>query len=46
MILDDGGDATVLLHLGMQAETNPSVIARPTNEEEEALFASIREAPG
>jgi adenosylhomocysteinase len=42
MILDDGGDATVLLHLGMQAETNPSVIARPTNEEEEALFASIR----
>jgi adenosylhomocysteinase len=43
MILDDGGDATVLLHLGMQAETNPSVLAKPTNEEEEALFASIRE---
>jgi adenosylhomocysteinase len=42
MILDDGGDATVLLHLGMQAETNPSVLAKPTNEEEEALFASIR----
>ncbi len=35
MILDDGGDATLLLHLGMQAETNASVIAHPTNEEEE-----------
>src|SRR5882724_7717038 len=33
MILDDGGDATLLLHLGMQAETNASVIAHPTNEE-------------
>ena len=43
MILDDGGDATLLLHLGMQAETNPSVIARPTNEEEEALFAAIKD---
>jgi adenosylhomocysteinase len=41
MILDDGGDATLLLHLGMQAETNPSVIAKPTNEEEEVLFAAI-----
>ena len=41
MILDDGGDATLLLHLGMQAETNPSVIAHPTNEEEEVLFAAI-----
>jgi adenosylhomocysteinase len=41
LILDDGGDATLLLHLGMQAETNASVIAHPTNEEEEALFASI-----
>nr|HMN84907.1 adenosylhomocysteinase [Bauldia sp.] len=50
MILDDGGDATLLLHLGMQAETNASVIARPTNDEEEALFASIKkrlqEQPG
>ncbi|CAN5183585.1 adenosylhomocysteinase [soil metagenome] len=43
MILDDGGDATLLLHLGMQAETNSSVIARPTNEEEEVLFAAIKE---
>ncbi len=43
MILDDGGDATLLLHLGMQAETNASVIAKPTNEEEEVLFAAIKE---
>ena len=43
MILDDGGDATLLLHLGMQAETNPSVIAHPTNEEEESLFRSIKD---
>ncbi len=50
MILDDGGDATLLLHLGMQAETNPSVLAHPTNEEEEVLFAAIKkrlkEEPG
>ena len=42
MILDDGGDATLLLHLGMQAETNPSVLGHPTNEEEEVLFAAIK----
>jgi adenosylhomocysteinase len=42
MILDDGGDATLLLHLGMQAESNPSVIAHPANEEEEELFAAIK----
>jgi adenosylhomocysteinase len=42
MILDDGGDATLLLHLGMQAEDNPSVVAKPTNEEEEVLFAAIK----
>ena len=41
MILDDGGDATLLMHLGMQAETNPAVIAKPTNEDEEVLFAAI-----
>src|SRR5499425_3832768 len=41
MILDDGGDATLLLHLGMQAESNPGVIAKPNNEEEEVLFATI-----
>jgi adenosylhomocysteinase len=42
MILDDGGDATLLVHLGMQAESNPGVIAKPTNEEEEVLFAAIK----
>jgi len=42
MILDDGGDATVLLHLGTRAETDASVLAKPTSEEEEALFASIK----
>jgi adenosylhomocysteinase len=41
MILDDGGDATLLLHLGARAETDASVIAHPTSEEETALFASI-----
>src|SRR5881227_3957664 len=39
MILDDGGDATLLVHLGRQAEKNPSVLNHPTNEEEEVLFA-------
>ncbi len=43
MILDDGGDATLLMHLGMQAESNPSVIAKPTNEEEEVLFDAIKQ---
>ena len=42
MILDDGGDATLLMHLGMQAESNPSVVSKPTNEEEEVLFAAIQ----
>jgi adenosylhomocysteinase len=42
MILDDGGDATLLVHLGEKAEQDPSCIAKPTNEEEEALFAAIR----
>jgi adenosylhomocysteinase len=41
MILDDGGDATLLVHLGAQAESDPSVIAHPTSEEETALFAAI-----
>jgi len=41
MILDDGGDATLLVHLGAKAEKNRSVIANPTNEEERALFAAI-----
>jgi len=42
MILDDGGDATMLLHLGTNAETDLSVLSKPTSEEEEALFASIK----
>jgi adenosylhomocysteinase len=42
MILDDGGDATLLLHLGASAEKDASVIARPTSEEETALFAAIK----
>jgi len=42
MILDDGGDATLLLMLGTKAEQDASVIARPTNEEETALYASIK----
>ncbi len=43
MILDDGGDATLLVHLGLKAESDASVIAKPTNEEEVALYASIAE---
>jgi adenosylhomocysteinase len=42
MILDDGGDATLLLHLGTKAESDPSVLAHPGSEEETALFASIK----
>jgi len=42
MILDDGGDATLLLHLGSKAETDASVIAHPTSEEETSLFKSIK----
>lgn len=42
MILDDGGDATLLVLLGSNAETDPSVLSNPRNEEEEALFATIR----
>ena len=42
MILDDGGDATLLLHLGARAEQDPSVLAKPTSEEETILFAAIK----
>jgi adenosylhomocysteinase len=42
MILDDGGDATLLLHLGTRAEADPSVIGEPKSEEEEALYAAIK----
>jgi adenosylhomocysteinase len=42
MILDDGGDATLLLHLGTRAEGDPSVLGKPASDEETALFAAIR----
>src|SRR5690348_4974607 len=42
MILDDGGDATLLVHLSMQAEKDDKVLAKPGSEEEEVLFAAIR----
>jgi adenosylhomocysteinase len=42
MILDDGGDATLLMHLGIQAESNLGLVSHPTNEEEEVLFAAIK----
>jgi adenosylhomocysteinase len=50
MILDDGGDATLLVHLGMRAEQDATVLDNPTCEEEEVLYAAIRrrlaEKPG
>ncbi len=42
MILDDGGDATLLLHLGTRAETDLSVLDNPGSEEETILYASIK----
>ena len=42
MILDDGGDATMLLHLGNRAESDATVLNNPGSEEETALFAAIR----
>ena len=41
MILDDGGDATLLLHLGAKAEKDQSVLHHPASEEEKVLFASV-----
>ncbi len=50
MILDDGGDATLLINLGAKAEKDLSVLDNPTSEEEEVLYAAIRkrvsEQPG
>ena len=43
MILDDGGDATLLVTLGARAERDPTLIAHPTCEEEQVLFAAIRQ---
>jgi len=45
MILDDGGDATLLVHLGQRAEADPSLIAHPKTEEERALFDAIKKRP-
>ena len=42
MILDDGGDATLLLHLGARAESNAAALAKPSSEEERVLFAAIK----
>ena len=42
MILDDGGDATMLMHLGKRAEKDLSVLDNPTSEEERIVFASIK----
>ncbi len=42
MILDDGGDATLLVHLGKRAEQDASVIAHPKSEEEQHLYAAIK----
>ena len=42
MILDDGGDATLLVHLGTRAEKDPSVLANPTSEEETVLSPPSR----
>src|ERR1043166_4277484 len=50
LILDDGGDATLLFVLGPKAEKDPSLLDKPTNEEEEALYAVmkryLKEKPG
>ncbi|MCA3245201.1 MAG: adenosylhomocysteinase [Azospirillum sp.] len=50
MILDDGGDATLLIHLGIKAEKDLKVVSNPTNEEEEILYKAIakrvKEQPG
>ena len=46
MILDDGGDATLLLHLGSKAEKDASVLASPHSEEERVLFAAIKKRLG
>ena len=42
MILDDGGDATLIVQLGAEAEKNPSVLKNPKSEEEESLFKTIK----
>jgi adenosylhomocysteinase len=50
MILDDGGDATLLVHLGAKAEDDPAAVSNPTSDEERVLFSAIKkrnaEQPG
>jgi len=46
MILDDGGDATMLALIGAKAETDPSVLENPSSEEEEYFFAQIKKRLG
>ncbi len=46
MILDDGGDATLLINLGSKAEKDLSVLDNPSSEEEEVLYAAIRKRVG
>src|SRR5262249_53683112 len=45
LILDDGGDATLLVHLGIAAQEDPSLLENPKSEEERALFAAIAKRP-
>jgi len=45
MILDDGGDATLLVHLGQRAQDDPSLLSHPMSEEERALFDAIKKRP-
>src|ERR1700741_5234734 len=42
MILDDGGDATLLIHLGQRVQKEPALISNPKSEEEQYLFAAIK----
>jgi adenosylhomocysteinase len=44
MILADGGDATLFVHLGLRAETAPTLLDKPTNPEEAALYAQLKKA--
>jgi len=43
MILDDGGDATLLVHLGIKTEKDPSVLSKPSSDEEVSLFKAIKQ---
>ncbi|MSQ09688.1 MAG: adenosylhomocysteinase [Dehalococcoidia bacterium] len=45
MILDDGGDCTLLVHLGQRAQEDPSLLSHPATDEERALFDAIKKRP-